>query len=188
MYVHTIKYNFSFKQLVTQRIKFQQKTCFKPSLNYLKLKTTPSIAIASRLYRDGNFLRLYKKLCKAFICLLYPSIKYLPFNNEFKNLFNQYISFRDFNRICFWKFMGVNPLFGLKRVKKKKILYYLRPEKRIILILSWIKNILRLRKKNSHNCSVYLFNPLFHLIKTNKNINEIYSMKLKIYKIRLSRG
>ena len=101
MYVLKIKFFLSIQQLGTQRIKFQHKICFKPANAPLKLKTTPTICVASRLFRDGNFLRIYKKCQKAFIYILLKYVKQLPHNNEFKNLFYQYQSFRDFNRVLF---------------------------------------------------------------------------------------
>jgi hypothetical protein len=101
MRLHIIKYNFSLKQLSNQRLKFQHKICFKDSIKHLRLKTTPAIAMSSRLYRDGNFLRLYKQLQKSFVYKLLPNISGLPQNNEFKNLFKQYQSFSDINRVLF---------------------------------------------------------------------------------------
>ena len=183
-----IKYNFSLKQISIQRYKFQHKICFKNNINYLRLKTTPSIAITSRLFRDGNFLRLYKKLQKSFLYKLMPNISKLPQNNEFKNLFNQYQSFCDINRVLFWKLNSVNCLFNLKKLGLKKNLYYLKPEKRVVLVLLWIKNIIKLKKNDKLNCSVNLFTPLLNFISANKVNNEIINLKLKIYKIRLLRG
>ena len=188
MHVHSQRYLFSVQQLATQRVKFQHKICFKQSLNFLRLKTTPSISITSRLYRDGNFLRIYKKLQQAFILLLLPEVNLLAQNNEFKNLFEQYQSFRDLNRVLFWKITSVNSLFNLKRLKSKRILYYLKPNRRVVLVLLWLKSLIKLRKKNFHNCSPNLFIPLFNFIKSNKNVNEVFSLKLRVYKLRLVRG
>lgn len=188
MNVLQLKFSFSMQQLASQRVKFQHKICFKPSLDHLKLKTTPAISIASRLYRDGNFLRIYKKLQKAFFTNLLTRVEGLPQNNEFKNLYDQYESFRDINRVFFWKIMSVNCLFNIKKLKNKRILYYLRPERRAVLILLWLKNLAKLRKKDYHNCDVDLFNPIFDFICANKNSNEVFSLKLKVYKLRLVRG
>lgn len=188
MRLHIIKYNFSLKQLSNQRLKFQHKICFKDSIKHLRLKTTPAIAMSSRLYRDGNFLRLYKQLQKSFVYKLLPNISGLPQNNEFKNLFKQYQSFSDINRVLFWKLNSINSLFSLKRLNSKRILYYLRPERRMVLILLWLKNIIKLKKYNHSNCSTNLYVPLLNFISTNKSNSEIFSLKLKIYKMRLLRG
>jgi hypothetical protein len=176
------------QQLSNQRLKFQHKICFKPSLSYLRLKTTPAISISSRLYRDGNFLRIYKKLQKAFLQILLTKVKSLPHNNEFKNLFDQYQSFRDINRVLFWKLTSVNSLFNVKKLKNKRILYYLRPERRAVLVLLWLKNLTKLKKKDYHNCDSSLFLPIFNFICFNKNNNDIFSLKLRVYKLRLVRG
>lgn len=188
MKLHISKFNFSLKQLSSQRLKFQHKICFKESLQHLRLKSTPAIAVSSRLYRDGNFLRLYKQLQKSFIYKLLPIISSLPQNNEFKNLFKQYQSFSDINRVLFWKLNSINSLFSLKRLNSKRILYYLRPERRMVLVLFWLKNIIKLKKSNHLNCSPKLYTPLLSFIFTNKVNSEVFSLKLKIYKMRLLRG
>ena len=84
--------------------------------------------------------------------------------------------------------MTVNCIFNLKKLKNKKILYYLKPERRAVLVLLWLKNILRLRKQNDHNLTPDMFSPLLNFICYSKETNEIYSLKLKIYKLRVVRG
>lgn len=188
MKLHLNFFKFSIQQLGSQRSKFQHKICFKDSLYHLKLKTTPSISIASRLYRDGNFLRLYKKLQKNFQTHLLTSVDFLPQNNEFKNLYEQYESFRDINRVFFWKLMSVNTMFNLKKLKNKKILYYLRPERRVVLVLLWLKSLTKLRKRDYNNLSPNLFKPIFDFICSNRGTNEVFGLKLRIYRLRLVRG
>ena len=188
MKLHKNIFKFSIQQVGSQRVKFQHKICFKESLSHLKLKSTPSIALASRLYRDGNFLRLYKRLQKSFYMQLLNSVDSFPQNNEFKNLYEQYESFRDINRVFFWKLMSVNTLFNLKKLKNKKILYYLRPERRVVLVLLWLKNLTKIRKKDYNNLSPDLFKSIFDFICSNKINNEVFGLKLKIYRLRLVRG
>lgn len=188
MNLHAIRYYFSLKQISKQRLKFQHKICFKTDLKHLRLKTTPSISVASRLYRDGSFLKMYKNLQKSFLYLLLPNVNQLAQNNEFSNLYQQYESFCDINRVLFWKLMSINSLFSLKKLSSKRILFYLRPERRAVLVLLWLKNIIKLRKFDGGNSSPKLFLPLLSFISANKNTNEIFSLKLKIYKIRLLRG
>ncbi len=188
MYVLMSKIYFSTQQLAQQRLKFSHKICFKVDRQPLKLKSTPTISLSCRLFRDGNFLRLYKNCQYFFIKILLYKINSLPHNNEFKNLFYQYQSFRDFNRVLFWKLMTVNCIFNLKKLKNKKILYYLKPERRAVLVLLWLKNILKLRKKNDHNLGLELYYPLLNFICNSKEVNEIYALKLKVYKLRVVRG
>ena len=101
MHVSFLKFNFSIQQLAKQRLKFQHKICFRDTNDHLRLKSLPSNAIATRLFRDGNFLRLYKQSQKSFTSILLKLVRNLPHNNEFKNLFERYFSFRDFNRVLF---------------------------------------------------------------------------------------
>lgn len=188
MYVNTLKFHFSMHQLSTQRIKFQHKICYRETNSHLKLKTTPAVAVACRLFRDGNFLRIYKQTQKAFVFDLIKQVRTLPHNNEFKNLFNQYESFKDFNRVLFWKIMSVNCLFNLKKLKNKRILYYTRVERRQVLVLLWLKNLIKLRKKDHHNCSRNLLQPLLTFVSVNKNSSDVFNLKLRMYKLRMMRG
>lgn len=188
MNVTFIRFKFSVQQLGSQRVKFQQKICFRSDRQNLRLKTTPTVAVSARLFRDGNFLRLYKNCQKAYIGILLKLIKRLPHNNEFKNLFYQYYSFRDFNRALFWKITSVNCIFNLKKLKNRKLLYYMRPERRQVLVLLWLKNIIKLRKKDFNNNTIDLYRPLLNFLCTNKDTNEVYALKLKMYKLRVVRG
>lgn len=188
MLVQVFQFNFSVQQLITQRYKFQHKICYRENIKYLKLKTTPAIALSSRLFRDGKSLQIYKNCNKFFIQTLLKNIPTLPHNNEFKNLFFQYQSFTDFNRVLFWKLTSINTLFNLKKLKTRKLLYYLKPERRVVVILFWLKFIIKLRKLDHNNNTIALFNPLINFICANKVSNESYHLKLKIYRLRVLRG
>ncbi len=188
MYVLKLNFSFSMQQLAKQRVKFQHKICFRPTNSHLKLKTTPSTALASRLFRDGNFLRLYKNCQKSFANILLNSIDSLPHNNEFKNLFERHISFRDFSRVLYWKISSVNSLFNLKKLKNKRILYYLNPDKRSVLVLSWLKSLVKMNKNDFKNCTPSLLAPVLTFVSSNKDTNDIFKLKLKIYKLRMARG
>ena len=65
MLVHKIVMHFSIQQLTAQRLKFQHKICFKDDNQHLRGKSTPTLAITGRLFRDGKQLRLYKN-CNKF--------------------------------------------------------------------------------------------------------------------------
>lgn len=84
--------------------------------------------------------------------------------------------------------MSVNSLFNLKKLKNKRILFYLRPERRAVLVLLWLKNIIRLRKSDFKNLDPKLLQPALTFISSNKDSNDIFKLKLKIYKLRMSRG
>ena len=157
-------------------------------LSDLRGKSTPTIALVSRLFRDGKSLQLYKNCNKFFIQKLLKNIPTLSQNNEFKNLFYQYQSFTDFNRVLFWKLTAINTLFNLKKLKNRKLLYYLKPERRVVIVLFWLKYIIKLKKYDYHNNNLNLFNPLINFICANKNFNEAYHLKLKIYRLRVLRG
>lgn len=188
MFVTRNSFQFSVDQIGNQRLKFQHKICFKNDRLSLKLKTSPTLAIVGRLFRDGKFIRMYKNCQKFYIKYVMPSIHRLPPNNQFKNFFLFHQSFKDFNRVLFWKIMSINPLFNLKKIKNRKLLYYLLPNKRMVLILKWLKFIVKLNKKNFKNNNEFIYKPIYTFIATNNETNEIYKLKLKIYKLRLVRG
>lgn len=188
MLVLKLKYFFSIQQLITQRSKFQHKICYKGDRFALRAKSTPTLSVVSRIFRDGKNLSLYKNCNKFFIKIILKNINSLSQNNEFKNLFYQYRSFTDFNRVLFWRMTSINSIFNLKKLKAKKLLYYLKPERRVIVVLFWLKYIIKLRKSNSHNNSINVFKPLINFICSNKPSNEVYHLKLKIYKLRVLRG
>lgn len=188
MFVLKIIYTFSLEQLLNQRLKFQHKICYKTYNNHIRLKSTPTKAVATRLMRDGKFIKLYRNLYAFYFKTMYKNVRSLPENNEFKNLFFQYESFTDFNRVLFWRLSSVNALFNLKKLKTRRILYYLWPQKRLTTVLFWLKFIIKLNKNNNNNNTTKLYNPLIKFICVNKDINEIFHLKLKIYKLRLLRG
>jgi hypothetical protein len=101
MLVHKFFFNFSIQQLTAQRLKFQHKICFKTDRSHLRLKTTPTLALTNRFFRDGKALRLYKNCNKFYLENVLINIGKLSQNNEFKNLFFLYQSFTDFNRVLF---------------------------------------------------------------------------------------
>lgn len=188
MIVYKIFFPFSIQQLASQRVKYQHKICFKPTLAHLKLKSNPTWSVISRITRDGKSLLFYKLLRKAYISKILPLITKLPQNNEFKNLYDQYESFNDLDRVLFWKLISVNCLFSLKRKNNLNSLYYLKPERRVVLALSWLKNFMQLNKKNFNNSRCVFFQPVFNFISTNKAGNNLFYLKLRIYKLRLARG
>ena len=188
MFVLLIKKYFSIQQLTNQRIKFQHKICYKNDYVHLKLKSTPTKDLATRLMRDGKFLTLYRNSHKFYFKTMYKNVRTLAENNEFKNLFFQYQSFTDFNRVLFWRLNSVNALFNLKKLKTRRILYYLWPHKRITTVLFWLKFILKLNKKDNNNNNPRLYKPLINFICLNQEINEIFHLKLKLYRLRLLRG
>lgn len=188
MFVHKSLFTFSIQQLTSQRVKFQHKICFKLDRQSLRLKTTPTLALTTRFFRDGKLLRLYKNCNKFFLENILVNIPKLSQNNEFKNLFYLYQSFTDFNRVLFWRIMSINSLFNFKKLKNRKLLYYLRPERRMVVVLFWLKYIVKLKKKNFKNNTPNLFNPLINFICSNREQNEAHHLKLKIYKLRVMRG
>lgn len=181
-------YSFSTDTITNYRSKFHYKICYRPTTLHLLKKMLPTIALSNRLFKDGKFLRVYKNCNKFYIYTVLRNAKLLPPNNEFKNALQYYKSFMDFNRVLFWRFKTINPLFNLKKLKKKKLLYYLKPERRAAVILSWLKSLIIAKKMDYANNTINLFNPLMKFIYLSKTPTEVDHIKLKIYRFRLLRG
>lgn len=138
--------------------------------------------------RDGKFLTLYRNSHTFYFKTMYKNVRALAENNEFKNLFFQYQSFTDFNRVLFWRLNSVNALFNLKKLKNRRIIYYLWPKKRMTTVLFWLKFVIKLNRPDNNSNNYKIYKPLINFVCLNKDINEIFHLKLKIYKIRLLRG
>lgn len=148
MCLHKLIFTFSIQQLGKQRVSFKHKICFRPALEHLQLKTTPTSAITGRLIRDGKFLRIYKLLRTSLLTKVINTASQLPHNNEFKNLYYRYYSFRDLDRVLFWKIMAINSLFNIKKLSNKRIIYYLPKIRRQVVVLLWLKSVIKLAKNN----------------------------------------
>jgi hypothetical protein len=68
------------------------------------------------------------------------------------------------------------------------LLYYMRPERRNVLVLGWLKQLIRISKFNRENKTTVLFTPIINFLCSDNNANEVYSLKLKMYKLRSVRG
>lgn len=183
-----IVYHFSTDSITNYRTKFHFKICYRPVTKNLLRKTLPTMALTNRLFKNGKFLRVYKNCNKFYLLKIVKNIKLLPPNNEFKNTFLLHRSFMDFNRVLYWRFRAINPLFNLKKLKNKKLLYYVKPERRAAVLLYWLKSMIIAKKQDYNNNTYNLFNPLVKFICIGKNSHELDLLKLRIYRIRLLRG
>ncbi len=176
------------------RKKFSLKICYKKKYSFLNLKYTPSHALASRLIKRGNFLKSYRFL-KSFyyIYLLKMKKKSISRTNNFLFLYSRYLSFKDFDRVLFWKYKSLNCMFSHKsktfKKKKKsfnKIIFTL-PSKRLLLTINFLKymvllNCRRGKKKIQYN----ILAPLYDFI-INDRTNSMLKIKYRIYKLKLGR-
>lgn len=188
-----LKKNFSIENLGILRKNFSLKICYKKKYNFLNLKYTPSQALAGRLTKRGNYIKTYRLLKNFFyIYLLRQKLKKLDRHNNFLFLYNSYLSFKDFDRVLYWKYKMLNCMFNhkSKRFKKNKTksstVKFVLKKKRLLLTINFIKNIILLDcKRSNKNMQFKLFLPLYDFI-VNQKSNLVLKVKLKIYKIKLS--
>ncbi len=190
MTVHTLnlQFKFSISQILNQKSKNINKLCFKPEKQFLAHKEIISSKLTSKLIKKGKFLKKYKLMQSYYIDYIINNVAKLPNNNEFKNIYKLYSSFRDINRLLMWRIVKINPLFNLKIIKKKKIIYYIKKLKRVHSTTSWIKSILKLNSVNIKYNTPVSFKPLTPIILANFQKNSLNYIKLKIYKGKFLKG
>lgn len=179
--------NFSTEQVLNQRVKFTNKLAFK-NCKYIQYKYTPMNSLTNNLSKHGRFYKNYKLLAKFYINYISKEIYLLPDNNEFKHLFLLHNSLKDLNRVLFYKIIKSNPLFNLKLLKKKKILYYLPKKSRVSTVMYWISSLIKVKIKKINNITIFRYYPLKNLISNNYTNNKLYLIKLKIYKHKFLKG
>jgi len=159
----------------------------------LNLKHTPSVALSNRLMKRGNFLKSHK-LLKYFyyVYLLRLKKKTIDMKNSFLYLHKTYLSFRDFDRVLFWKFNSLNCMFknNIKYFRKKKkwlsSLKFVIKGKRILTAINFLKCLILLNcKRREKKLQYKLFNPLYEYLLEPRN-NGPLKVKYRIYKLKLS--
>lgn len=91
---------FCVSDIAEMRDAFKHKMCYKKKYHFLDLKHTPSGALANRLMKRGNFLKVYKTLKKFYYKdMLRVSFNKIPSLSNFLFFYNKYNSFRDLDRV-----------------------------------------------------------------------------------------
>lgn len=185
-------YLFCIKDIAEMRTNFKNKICYKKKYIFLNLKHTPTIALTNRIMRKGNFLKIYKILKKFYYCNMLEKDfnKISPLSN-FLFFYNKYYSFRDFDRVLYWKLIQLDCMFNNKvkfyKKKKQKVsnLTFITGIKRVVLCINILKFliILNIRRKRK-NVTPQMFNPIFNYISLDKT-NLAIEVKHKIYKQKL---
>lgn len=174
------------------RKKFSLKLNYKKKYNFLNLKYTPSHALAARLTKRGNFIKSYR-LLKNFYYIYILKIKKSTIDkkNNFLFLYSRYLSFKDFDRVLFWKYKSLNCMFSYKwkYLKKKKRslskISFVLSNKRLLLTMNFIKYMILLNcKRKKKKMQFNLFSPLYEFL-INDKINSILKIKYKIYRLKL---
>ena len=187
-----IKRNFSINSLASLRDKYNHKICYKNKYKFLNLKLTPSQSLANRLTKKSNFLKSYKIIKKFYYdFLLKKMFKKLPINCNFLFFYKKYYSFRDFDRVLFWKYNSLDCMFTnkIKKLKKKKqkILnyFFISGKKRIIFTINLVKILILLNfQRKKKNLLITNLKPLYDFIINDKN-NDLVKIKYRIYKQKL---
>ena len=184
--------NFCVSNLITLRKQFSYKICYKKKYKFLQLKHTPTYAIANRLMREGKFLKIYKLVKKFYnYSFLFTNFKKIPVSSNFLFFYLRYFSFRDSDRVFFWKYKQLDCMFAnkVKKLKKKKQqlsnIVFLEPTKRPLLCINFIKYLILLNvQRKKKNIKTELFKPLSEFIIENK-VSIVTKVKYKIYKQKL---
>ena len=176
------------------REKFKHKLCFKKKYTHLNLKHTPSYALTTRLLKNGKFLKTYKLLKYFFYKIfLLKNFNKIPSSSAFLYFYNKYQSFRDLDRVLFWKYNQLDCMFSFKvrRIKKKKKiltnLIFITGNKRLLLAINFLKYIILLSvKKNGNNMIPDYFLPLGNFLSKDRD-SVLIKIKYRIYKKKLAK-
>ena len=166
LFCKNIKFLFCVKDIGDMRKDFQHKICYKKKYQFLNLKHTPSNSICTRLMKRGNFLKIYKVI-KIFYYQYVLKKKFysIPTSSNFLFFFRKYYSFRDIDRVLFWKFIQLESMFAykVKIFKKKKKqsnkLLFITGIKRTLLCVNILKNLIVLNLK--HKKKKYFYKYVF---------------------------
>lgn len=192
LFFKNVTYSFCVTHIADLRLKFKHKICYKKKYNFLNLKHTPSYALCTRLIKRGNLIQIYKLINKFFYNeLLFKKFSKISILSNFLFFYNKYYSFRDLNRVLYWKYTQLNCMFSHKAkfFKKKKQyatkLLFVTNQKRLLLCINFLKCLILLNvKRRKKNLTMNLFSPLFNYITVDKN-NLVTKIKYRIYRQKL---
>jgi hypothetical protein len=174
------------------RDNFKHKICYKKKYEFLNLKHTPSYALSNRLMRRGNFLKTYKLLKRFYYNdMLSDRFSTIPSLSNFLFFFNKYYSFRDLDRVLYWKFLQLDCMFNnkVRFYKKKKVqsanLLFVSGIKRVLLCVNILKFLILLKiKRKQTNITTKMFTPVFNYLSYDRK-NLVITIKHRIYKQKL---
>lgn len=186
--------NFCVINVLENKLKFQHKINFKKKYKFLNLKNSPTNSLTTRIMKRGNYLKIYKFIKKFYYnYTLKDNFKNIPLNSNFLFFFKKYQSFRDLDRVLFWKYNSLDCMFSPKTrklyvKKKKKInlnLIFISGIKRTLLCINFIKYLIliNLKRKKKNLLTPFLY-PLYNFIMTDKN-NSVIKLKYRVYKHKL---
>lgn len=200
-----LKYN-TIKIAKIRKI-YNLKYCYRSQLEFLKYRESIVKNLSNRIVKDSNYIYCYKNFNYFYINYLRSNFSYnLNYNLSFKfpdkniqfikNIYKNFQSMKDLNRILLLKAVQVNSLFKtitILKKKKKKIyqdtsIVFVPENKRILLVWSWLKFILKGTRKNNINMQHSIFPIVDNFLRYNKENNVIYDVKLQIYKMQLLRS
>ena len=173
---------------------FRYKMCYQKKYNFLNFKNLPSQAIANRLMKRGNYLKIYKLLKKFYYTyILRQKFSSIPLMSNFLFFYKKYQSFKDFDRVLLWKYNMLDCMFTAKnrKIKKNKKknynlnLLFITGLQRTILCINILKYVILMNlKRKKKNLSFNYLYPIFQYLMYDKS-NSVIKVKFKIYKHKL---
>lgn len=204
-------YCYTTNSLAYIREKYNLRVCFKKKeLQFLKRKDIISKGISNRIVVKGNFIKSYKQFKYFYIKLLRSNLlqgdaKSIKKNNYiFKTkdtsfFFNAYkqslFSLNDLDRVLLWRATQINSLFRIiytEKKQKKQFFYqsriqFIKPEKRILLVWSWLSVFIRAFNIKDKKWEVSLLPSIENYLVAREDHHILSEVKLQIYKLQLLR-
>lgn len=189
-------FTYSTDKLAMNREIYSLKICYKKHLNFIKNQNNINKTISNKLVKNSNYYYSFKNLNSFYVYYLQNIIiKKNSFNNSlFSILYKKNSSLNDINRMFLWVALKNLPIFKIKleSIKKKKYkiinssVYFIKPEKRILIIWSWLNLLIKSFSKKSIKKQLELsFNNF--LIQNEEN-SIIFNIKIQVYKLNLLRS
>lgn len=204
----TLLNGYSTENLSQARALTSSKICYRPALDFIKLKLTLSNSLSNRLVRRGDFRcsyllvrSYYTKLLRAnFLRNTPPQLQ--PYilknfdNKDFLLAYSQYQAIKDLDYALAWRGMQTNSLFNMitKRKRKKKKFHYsnrvffIAPNKRLLFVWRWLAVIIRCGMVKGVKRKYPLIPSLENFLMAPRESQVLNDFKLQIYKLKLLRA
>lgn len=199
---------YSTENLSQTRALTSSKICYRPELDFLKLKLTLSNSLSNRLVRRGDFRcsyllvrSYYTKLLRANFLKstpahLQPYILRNFDNKDFLLAYSQYQAMKDLDYALVWRGMQTNSLFNMitKRKRKKKKFHYsnrvffIAPSKRLLFVWRWLAVIIRCSMVKGVKRKYPLIPSLENFLMAPRESQVLNDFKLQIYRLKLLRA
>lgn len=201
------KFFYTSDNLSYLRTLTASKLCYRPFLQFLKLRCSLTKSIANRLVYRGNYMCAYKNMRKYYVNTLratflknltsaYADYTLKNFDNkDFLLNYFQYHAMKDLDYALVWRALYTNSLFNIivtRKKKKKKYVYkqnvyFITSNKRLLFVWRWLSVIIRCHNVKKSKRRYGLIPSIENFLMAPLPSQILNNFKLYIYKLKLLR-